>query len=165
MPINLLKKYNDLLELLHLSYDGKISSLKRIFSRDFENNSMLRFLDKKVNPTPGEEPAMSILFRHLTTVVTDKETKKREFENDRSERLHWVKFHLDRRKESGIWIFSVRDAQAIRTYIYDVEERYVIILEPYRNGEEYYLLTAYLVTGGNRKKIVNKYKRRLPEVY
>jgi len=61
-------------------------------------------------------------------------------------------------------IFSCKEPQGIRTYIYDKAEKYVVILEPYRNKDEYYLLTAYHLTGRNNKKIENKYKRKLNDV-
>ena len=61
-------------------------------------------------------------------------------------------------------VFSCKEKQSIRTYIYDKEQKYVIILEPYRNKDEYYLLTAYHLTGPNKKKIENKYKRKLEDV-
>lgn len=63
-------------------------------------------------------------------------------------------------------IFSVKEPEGFRTYIYDKDEKYVIILEPLRNKNEYYLLTAYYLSGkdSKRDKIVKKYNRRLDEI-
>ena len=60
-------------------------------------------------------------------------------------------------------VFSVQEPQGIRTYIYDMDEHYVIILEPLRNKDEYYLLTAYHMEGKDvaRNKMDKKYMRRL----
>jgi len=62
--------------------------------------------------------------------------------------------------------FSVKEPEGVRTYIYDTDEKYVIILEPLRNINQYYLLTAYHLMGkdAKRDKILNKYKRKLDEV-
>jgi hypothetical protein len=113
-------------------------------------------------PTPkaGEVP-METLYRHLTTIITDKATRRREFESARSMRLHWVLFHINGTAPANIEIFSVEDAEGKRTYIYDTKEKYVVILEPLRDGTAYYLLTAYYLRGGDGKKIENKRKRKL----
>ena len=61
----------------------------------------------------------------------------------------------------------VNEPHGIRTYIYDKEQYYVIVLEPLRKKDEYYLLTAYKLTGKDlkRNKILAKYNnRRLPEL-
>ncbi len=168
MPLNLLKKYNALLELLGLDNQKRNKSLKGVFKRDFED-SQATFNGKPVFPTPknnGEIP-METLFNHLTTEMTDKTTRHREFDQNRAERLHWVRFHLDCKKTSNMLLFSVNEPEGIRTYYYDKDESYVIILEPSKDGSFYYLLTAYLVRGkdNKRNKIEKKYRRRLDKVY
>ena len=162
MATNLLKRYPELLEIMHLSVQARNLDLRGVFDRDIQNNSSFRFKNKQINPTTkdGEIP-MDTLFHHLTTVVTDEKTKKREFDIDRSVRLHWIKYHVEEKKKDKMLIFSCNEPQGIRTYIYDKEQKYVIILEPYRDKDEYYLLTAYYLTGRNDKKIENKYKRKL----
>jgi hypothetical protein len=163
MPFNLLKTYNQLLEVAHLSEMERRKSLQGIFKRDIEDNPNFSFRSKKVNPVKGEPIPMQTLFTHLTTVITDEATRKREFELQRSLRLHWVKHHIDEKKKEGMLVFSSNDGVGIRTYILDVQEKYVIVLAPYRNEQEYYLLTAYYLEGRNFEKLKNKYKRRLPE--
>ena len=95
---------------------------------------------------------MERLFRHLTTMITDKATNKREFDMSRSVRLHWIKYHIEEKKKDGV-----------RTYIYDQDELYVIVLEPMRKKDEYFLLTAYHLEGKDkaRDKMKRKYERRL----
>jgi len=109
---------------------------------------------------------METLYNHLTTAMVDKITRRREFDIHRSLRLHWVKHHIEEKKSDNMLCFSVKEPEGVRTYIYDVDEKYVIILEPYRNKTEYYLLTAYHLTGkdAQRDKIIKKYKRKLNEV-
>jgi hypothetical protein len=109
---------------------------------------------------------MDTLFRHLTTEMVDKVTRERDFELDRSMRLHWVRYHLDQKKQDNMLLFSVQEREGVRTYYYDKDENYVIVLEPRRDGESYYLLTAYHIRGkdAQRNKMEKKYKRRLPEV-
>lgn len=100
MPTNLIKTYNQLLELNSLDEHQRMSSLKGVFKRDFVSNSDFSFRKKKLNPTPAEgEDTMERFFRHLTTVITDKATRKREYDPSRSVRLHWVRYHLEERKK------------------------------------------------------------------
>lgn len=167
MPFNLLKKYNVLLDISGMSLRDRNSSLKAIFDRDITNNSNFKFRQKQITPTPSDGIIkMDTLFHHLTTVIVDKTTRKREYDIHRSQRLHWVKFHIDESKKENMLIYSTKEPLGYRTYIYDREEKYVIVLEPLRNKNEYYLLSAYYVRGKDvkRNKFEKKYKRRLSEL-
>lgn len=167
MPFNLLKKYNEHLDLLGLDEYKRKTSLMGIFNRDIANNQQFKFKGKQITPTPLDgEIKMSTLYTHLTTVIVEKETRKREFDLQRAVRLHWVKFHIDEMKKDDIICFSVKEPEGVRTYIYDINEKYVIVLEPLRNKSEYYLLTAYYLTGRDNKrdKILKKYQRKLNEI-
>lgn len=167
MPLNLTKRYNELLELASLSNPNRTKSLLAIFQRDIVNNSLFHFRKKPINPTPKDGIAtLDTLFHHLTTEITDEATRKREFDIHRSMRLHWVRFHLEEKNPNNILVFSVAERQGNRTYIYDRLENYVIILEPLRKTEEYYLLTAYHIRGKDlaRNKMEQKYKRKLNEI-
>lgn len=167
MPLNLIKVYNTLLDILALNDTQRRESLRRIFKRDFEDSSAV-FKGKAIHPTPREdgELPMDTLYRHLTTEMVNKSTRERYFEIDRSLRLHWVRYHLDEKKKDNMMLFSVQEPEGFRTYYYDKDEKYVIVLEPRRDGESYYLLTAYYLKGkdAKRNKMEKKYKRRLPNV-
>jgi hypothetical protein len=65
-----------------------------------------------------------------------------------------------------MFVFSVAEPNGTRTYIYDKDEQYVIVLEPMRKKNEYYLLTAYYIEGKDkaRDKMMKKYRRRLNDV-
>lgn len=178
MPFNLLKKYPQLLELGYLNEQQRTESLLRVFKRDIEENSGLNFRTKTIRPVKGEEPDMVILFRHLTTEEIEIEVedgtkyRKRIFEKDRSQRLHWVRYHLEENKKENVEIFSVEERDQnkrkdiIRTYIYDMEQKYIIVLDPQRTQRDYYLITAYhLNKDYGEKKIKKLMKRRLPEVH
>lgn len=164
MPFNLLKVYNQLLEFLGMNVHQRTQSLMGVFQRDIQNNNAFGFRGKRINPTPGQQEPMARLFVHLTTEVVNLETKHREFERKRSERLHWLRYHIEERKNQGMLVFSIRETGQIRTYILDEDENYVIVLEAFRNQTEYYLLTAYYLDGRNPDKMKNKYKRRLPDI-
>lgn len=167
MPLNLAKIYNALLDILCMGEKERNTSLRLVFKRDFED-SAATFLGKSIHPTPREdgEIPMDTLFRHLTTEMVDTKTRERYFEVKRSERLHWVRYHLDEKKKDNMMLFSVQEPEGLRTYYYDKDEKYVVVLEPKRDGESYYLLTAYYIRGkdAKRDKMEKKYKRRLPEV-
>jgi hypothetical protein len=178
MPLNLLKLYPQLLELGHLNENQRIQSLQRIFKRDIEDNQSLNFRHKTIRPIKGEEPAMVLLFRHLTTEEIEveddngKKYPKRIFEMDRSQRLHWIKYHLEEKKKINVEVFSVaeRDQKKrkdiIRTYIYDLEHKYIIVLDPQRTQKDYYLVTAfYLNKEYGEKKVKKLMKNRLLELH
>ena len=114
---------------------------------------------------------------HLTTEEVEdidengvKQVKKRVFDMHRSQRLHWINHHIHENIPQNIDIFSVieRDTNKrqdiTKTYIYDKEEKYLIVLECQRKGG-YFLLTAYYL---NRpyaeKQLKKKMKKRLNEV-
>lgn len=169
MPFNLTKKYNDLLDLLGMSEYERTKSLRAIFNRDIQDNPHFTFNGKSIYPTPKEDGiiAMETLFNHLTRKETDKEVHHREFDMKRSQRLHWIRHHVEQRKEDRMLYFSVCEPRGKRTYIYDMDEYYVVVLEPRRDNSSYYLLTAYHLEGKDRArdKIMKKYKRgRLSEL-
>lgn len=178
MPLNLLKTYPQLLELGHLKEYLRTESLLKIFNRDIEENPGLNFRNKTIRPIKGEEPSMVLLFRHLTTEEIEEEDEygkkylKRIFEMDRSQRLHWVKYHLEERNKENIEVFSVEERDQkkrkdiIRTYIYDSEQKYIIVLDPQRTKKDYYLVTAYYLNKEyGEKKIKKLMNKRLPELY
>jgi hypothetical protein len=179
MPTNLLKKYPDLLEIMHLSVNERAKSLRAIFMRDIENNPNFKFRTKQIRPILIEgEATMSTLFNHLTREEIEIENpdgikyNKRVFEKDRSMRLHWIKFHIEENKKNKIEIFSVQERDLKKrkditiTYVYDLEQKYVIVLEPQKTGLDYYLLSAhYLNRDYGEKKMMKKLKKKLPEVF
>jgi len=167
MALNLLKVYNQLLELGAFNESQRRDSLMGIFNRDFIENQNFKFKDKEIHPTPVDgEIKMQTLFTHITTIITDRKTNRREFDIHRSCRLHWIRYHIEERKQDNMLVFSVNESRGYRTYIYDEDEKYVIVLEPLRKLNEYYLLTAYHLRGKDAKKdkIKKKYRRRLDEV-
>ena len=134
MPTNLLKTYNQLLELNCLTEHQRILSLKGVFNRDFVNNTDFSFRKKKLNPTPAEgEDTMERFFRHLTTVITDKATRQREYDPSRSVRLHWVRYHLEERKNDNM-------------------DEYYLLTAYYMEGKD-----------KARNKMAKKWKRRIKE--
>lgn len=168
MPLNLIKIYNALLDIHALNAYQRSASLMGIFNRDIANHPNFCFRNRPITPTPKDGVIeMQTLFTHLTTVMVCKTTRAREYDPDRSCRLHWLKYHIEERKPDNMLIFSVEEPDGFRTYIYDVEEKYVVVLEPLREIDAYYLLSAYHVTGkdAKRDKFGSKYrKRRLPDI-
>lgn len=175
MPLNLIKRYPDLLELSQFNDFERRESLMRIFKRDIEDNSKFAFRGNMVRPTKKEgESSMQVLYNHLTTRNDEDENgnklKSRSFEMHRSVRLHWIKFLIEESISDNILIFSYEDRvgrkDVIRTYIYDKGHEYVIILEPYKKTNDYYLLTAYYFSEKRGKKqMKSKYKNKLDQIY
>lgn len=163
-----MKTYPQFLEIGHLTEHQRNDSLNGVFRRDIEEHPGLSFLGKIIRPIKGEEPAMELLFRHLTTEevwVNDElgnAFSKRVFELERSVRLHWIRHHLEGKKKDNVEIFIVteRDQKKrrdiTRTYIYDVEQKYIIVLDPHRSSKDYYLLTAYYLNKEYGERKINK---------
>lgn len=75
MPFNLLKKYPELLEILHLGEKERRASLYRIYCRDIENNETFMFRSKRIYPIKSDGTIdMQREFMHLTT-TDDKEAE------------------------------------------------------------------------------------------
>lgn len=173
MVLNLIKKYSNLLEIVHLTEHDRKVSLRAIFKRDIEENLNFKFKNKQIRPIKKTDGLSSLetLFTHLITEDDNSNgIKKRKFEIDRSIRLHWIKFHIEETIPDQIHIFSVLDRIAgnnrKRTYIYDKEKKYVIILELQRSGNDYYLITAYYLNKPQGvKQIEKKYKNKLDCVF
>lgn len=176
MPLNLLKVYPQLLEVEQLNEHQRRSSLMGIFRSHIEENSFFRFKTKVIRPIKNDEgiSAMELLFRHLTTCddldLKGNKLGTRSFEMARSQRLHWIKYHIEETKKQNVEVFSYEDRVSgktiIRTYILDLDQDYVIILEPQRSGLDYFLLTAYhLNQPGGKKQIMNKFKKKLTDIY
>lgn len=179
MPLNLLKKYPDLLDFKGFDEKSIINSLRGVFDRDITNNDHFFFRGKRIYPikTDGEAD-MGREFNHLTRKEIEVQDengvhKQRVFDKLRSERLHWIKVHIDEKVEdSEIHVFSVQErnqrkrTNIDRTYIYNKTRKYVIVLEPQsKDGGAYYLLTAYYIDQKHGEKAILKKKARaLPEV-
>ncbi|KAA6342918.1 hypothetical protein EZS27_009378 [termite gut metagenome] len=166
MPLNILKKYNELLDIDSLNESARKKSLIGILTRDFINTCVY-FRGKSIEPTPKDgKTTMDVLFSHLITKTEESNKEKhREYDRDRAVRLHWINHHINEKSPNNISVFSVQDAKEIRTYIFDEQESYVIILEPKRNQNSYYLITAYYLRGKNIEKIKSKKKRKLSQIY
>ncbi len=180
MALNQIKKYPELLEIIHMTpYQRKIS-LRKIFDRDVTFNEDFTFRAKQIRPTKkdGGDTSLDTVFNHLTTeeseVVEDDGSKRkgREFEKDRSQRLHWLRPHVDGKIDAKIRVFSVseRDQRkrkdVIRTYIYNTDEKYVIVMEPQRSNTDYYLLAAYYLNKKYAsKQMSKKIRKSLDEVH
>ncbi len=176
MSINQIKVYSDLLELSYMNEQQRTASLRKIFERDIENNDSFKFRGKCIRPIKIDgKPALENLFHHLTHSSIDKKEGDRIFKSrsnfdiKRSERLHWIWHHVQ--EKELIKIFSTEDRKngkdVIRTYLWDTEQNYTIVLEPFRKTEDYYLLSAYYLQKekGGIKAMKKRYKRRLSEVY
>jgi hypothetical protein len=179
MPTNLLKKYPALLEILHLTEYQRTESLRGVFNRDVQYNPNFKFRTKQIRPILIDGAAtMGNLFNHLTREEMKEEKpdgtklKKRIFEKDRSMRLHWIKYHIEESKGNNVEVFSIieRDFKKRKdvtiTYIYDLEQEYVVVLEPQNSGTDYYLLSAYYLNRDyGSKKMKKKLKKKLSEVF
>lgn len=175
--LNIIKKYPELLDLQGISELERYHDLLSIFKRDIEDNPIFAFRTWRIYPIKAQgEADMGRLFKHLTCeeVYIENENgttyPKRVFEMSRSQRLHWIKHHVNESSPQNIDVFTVEDRdrkkrKVRKTYIYDHEEEYVIVLEQQRSCA-FYLLTAYhLNKEYGKKSLEKKMKRRLPTIF
>lgn len=178
MPLNLIKKYPELLELIGSLKDMK-ASLKRIYVRDIEDNQDFKFRGIPIHPIKAEEGqlVMDMTFTHLTTreyEQTDEDgnslPSKREFDIQRSKRLHWVNHHVHERTPENIDVFTIiewdkkKHQDVKHTYIYDKVGKYTIVFDR-RDQKDFRLLTAYYLDEPYAEKMMKKkMKKRLPTV-
>ncbi len=171
MPFNKLKKYPELLELDHLCERERTESLKGIFNRDVVENDGFAFRGKRIYPNKSDSAVdLEREFMHLTTEEAEetdengKVVRHRAYDKFRSERLHWIRTHIDEEvTDSDIVVFdhidrNVRKRTDVRrTYIYNKTRKYVIVFEPLRrDGDGYYLLTAYYLNRERGSKEMEK---------
>lgn len=173
---NLLKKYPELLDLaLYPNEKQRNEVLKAIYERDIEDNPSFKFREKRIYPIKDDGAVeMARELMHLTCKEVEEDGEKhRVFDMNRSRRLHWIKPHMDETTgEANVEVFSVveRDQKnrkdITRTYIYNIPQKYVIVLEPQvRSGNAYYLLTAYYLDEDyGEKQMKKKMKKRLQDV-
>lgn len=176
MPLNYIKKYPELLEILYLSERDRKTSLYGIFRRDIEDNDSFAFRGKRIYPIKENGRVnMEVVFNHLTTAREEDEhgnaTEARVFEPHRSRRLHWIRHHIEERTTSVLEIFSCEERDranrrtTIHTYIFDKVNKYIVVLLPQRSPYGYYLLTAYYLNKPGGEKKINKLKsRQLPNI-
>jgi hypothetical protein len=177
---NLMKYYPELLDL-NLGEVERTNSLRGIFDRDITNNDKFYYNGCRIYPIKSDGKFdLDREFTHLTTEeveVSDEKgniTKRRVYDPYRSERLHWIKRHVEQNINDGeILVFSVKErnlqkrTDVIRTYIYNKMRKYVIVLEPQTrsNNRAYYLLTAYYLNRTyGEKQIKKKLKAKLSDV-
>lgn len=181
MPFNLMKRYPDLLDIAFMTEKQRYTSLKGIFDRDITDNEGFSFRHKRIYPIKSNGRIdLEREFFHLTTEeieetdIGGKVVKHREFDIHRSQRLHWIRPHVEERIHDGsaVVVFSAleRDKKSrkdlVRTYIYNKTQKYVIVLEPQpKSPMAYFLLTAYYLNREyGEKAIRKKYTKRLAEV-
>ncbi len=171
MPFNLLKKYPEFLELNGMGEKERIKSLRSVFDRDISDNTNFSFRGKRIYPIKTDGVIdMDREFMHLTTEEVEHveednvKIKKRVYDPLRSERLHWLRTHIEEKvKDSNIVVFGITERNqrkhidVERVYIYNKTRKYIIVLQPQtRNGNSYYLLTAYYLNKSYGEKQIKK---------
>lgn len=165
MPFNLMKRYPQLLELAGMSEKERIKSLRLVFDRDITDNNQFSFRTKRIYPikTNGKID-MDREFLHLTTNedLGENGIMHRIYDCFRSERLHWIRTHIEEKTGDNIVIFSIEErnqkkrVDETRVYIYNKGQKYVVVLEPLRNSMAYFLLTAYYLNKEYGEKQIKK---------
>lgn len=159
MSRNQAKTYNQLLELYNPLPMDNLRSIKMVFSRDFLNPFNIKLRGYNVKPTYSDnQDTLERVFTHLTTVITDQKTRRREFDVLRAVRLHWIKHHLEEKLPEVLKIFTVIDEN--RFYVLDLAEKYVVVLEGHVKTKDFFLLTAYYLEDSRFRNLMTKYEKR-----
>ncbi len=114
----------------------------------------------KVNKNKSRHPICKgkhQTFEHLIT-RTSKYSGKRNFDNQRVNRIHWIKPIVENYKSSKIKYFEERNKGNQLQYFFFYEDKnFVVIIRKLPN--EKVLITAFCVDDFERNKFKNKYKR------
>ncbi len=160
MPFNLSKAYADLLDIGYLPEQARRKSLRGIFDRDFQQGQTLSMRGKPVYPLPHAAPVdLDPVFWHLISCTVPGDKTKRDYESERACRLHWVKPHLEETVPDPLLVFETDEGGEDRLYILNKKEKYLVVLNPLRKVEGYYLLTAYHLGDDSLRKMMRKYER------
>ena len=168
---NLMKKYPELLELSGSEQDNW-ASLSRVFKRDIQDNPDFVFRGDRIYPIKCEGLMdLERLFTHLThradhfVDAAGRDYEKRVYDARRSERLHWIRHHVEEKSPDCLEVFTVTERDTAKhrdvtkTYLYDAGEHYVIVLEHQRKGG-YYLLTAFYLSEKYAEKQLEKKRKK-----
>ncbi len=162
-PTNLNKEFDEFLDIIGKSPDDAMASLRLIFNRDMINFPCKEFNGRVMVYTRDPLDAE----RQLNHLVKKKINGERKYiDNERAKRLHWVKYFLENAlKRNKYWVFSYKHPkEGIRTYIYHKNLKFIVILEPNIDKNEYYLITAYYVLGTGIEDIKDLYAQKLPNI-
>lgn len=177
MPLNLLKKYPDFLDLIG-DFNHMKKSLRGVYNRDIQDNPDFKFRGIQIHPLICEEGQLEMdrTFKHLTTREVKQSDEGgalplgREFDIHRSKRLHWINHHVHESTPANIEVFTIieRDRKkredVKHTYIYDRTGKYVVVFDR-RAQKDFYLLTAYYLDEPYAEKMMKKkIKKKLGEV-
>ena len=140
----------------HDTYDA----LYQLFQRDFIDSQPV-YYGHVVWFFPELDDGKEVIFWHLTS-RKDKETGRRLPDPRRCECLPWVRPMLDQpnRPEVLSWDHEEGDG-TVKTYVWLENHDFLVILKKYPDGGRR-LITSYWVEYSNEKrKLRNKYERRL----
>ena len=166
-----MKKYPELLELSGSEQDNWASLSRGLLSEMFKIIPILYSRDR-IYPIKCEGLMdLERLFKHLTHraehFIDDagRVYEKRIYDARRSERLHWIRHHVEEKSPDCLEVFTVTERDTAKhrdvtkTYLYDAGEHYVIVLEHQRKGG-YYLLTAFYLSEKYAEKQLEKSERK-----
>jgi hypothetical protein len=142
-------------------FDRDIANLYEIYSNYFITTDCFLgeqkvFFDRKVNKSDKEEG-----FWHLVT-RKDSKSGERLFENKRAERLIWSLPLIKNCQSDEVTVFEFLHKQKKRTFVWLKDHDYLMIFQPYKNGNATLLVTAYHIDGSsNRRWIEQQFDNRI----
>lgn len=163
--MNILAKYDGLLELSSLNEKDLRAELWSIFKRDFDGK--IECCGKDVEPTPSDSGGYEHVFIHLITKSDDK--TGREIDRKRSKYIHWIKPHIKRDLSPfsdlhDLSVFSIEENRRTSLYLLNKTKKYVVILELKRDKSALYLLTAFPIDDESKyNSMINKEKRAIKQ--
>ncbi len=139
--------------------EDKLDEIHGVFQNDFIDNVFVLDGKKLVvkrhvyNPIKDGLPChFSRYFEKFVHIVTRSESskkgKKRLFQEDRANRIHWIKPILEHRDDSRITFFRhVESNRIIRDYYWYKAKSYMVVLEEVL--PDYFLITGFCVDAKN----------------
>lgn len=135
--------------------DEKFSLAYEIFKQDFIKTKLYLAQKIYINPlTHKKQNGKEKIFWHITTRENLK-SKVREFDEQRSKRIGWIKKIIDNYTHNEIKMFFYKEKRCIRLYLWLYNYDFVVILQKLGKVESF-LVTSFYIDKGYNKSIYEK---------
>lgn len=142
--------------------EKKLDKLFERFKSDFFDESILIDGTKfkvKIHPYNPRKDNLPSFYGHyyekFVHLITRKQNRKRFFEEERANRIHWIKPILEHRESPLISHFKFRESDGnIRDYLWYKNKKYMVIIQ--KITSEYILITGFCVDEKNKLYYLRK---------
>lgn len=135
-------------------------ALYEIFERDIKKLKPI-YRGGVVDIFRDQEDGKEKVFWHITTEF-DKDRAERIPDLRRSERIPWVKPMINNSENSEVLSWDNKEKKnKIKTYVWLKAHDFLVVMNKTKSGKLFLITSFYIERGNYKKKLENKYDRRL----